>query len=86
MIFVQARGPPRPSGMHPHQENDMRCLRKVAAVLLAVAAGTAPTASVEAQQPTGVVFENVRIFDRSSDRLTEPSNVLIVGNIIKRSV
>ena len=60
----------------------MRCLRKVAAVLLAVAAGTAPTASVDAQQPTGVVFENVRIFDRSSDRLTEPSNVRIVGNII----
>ncbi len=37
-------------------------------------------------KPTGVVFENVRIFDRSSDRLTEPSNVLIVGNIIKGSV
>jgi len=64
----------------------MRCLRKVAAVLLAVAAGTAPTASVDAQQPTGVVFENVRIFDRSSDRLTEPSNVRIVGNIIKGGV
>jgi imidazolonepropionase-like amidohydrolase len=61
----------------------MRDFLKMAAVLLAVAAGAAPTASAQAQQPTGVVFENVRIFDGSSDRLTEPSNVLVVGNIIK---
>ena len=60
----------------------MRFFRKVAAVL-ALAAGAVPTASLHAQQPTGVVFENVRIFDGSSDRLTEPSNVLVVGNIIK---
>ena len=61
----------------------MRDFLKTAAVLLAMAAGAAATASAQAQQPTGVVFENVRIFDGTSDRLTEPSNVLVVGNTIK---
>jgi imidazolonepropionase-like amidohydrolase len=34
-------------------------------------------------QPTAVLFENVRIFDGSSDRLSPPSNVLVVGNVIQ---
>jgi imidazolonepropionase-like amidohydrolase len=34
-------------------------------------------------QPNGILFENVRIFDGVSDRLSEPSSVLIVGNTIK---
>jgi imidazolonepropionase-like amidohydrolase len=33
--------------------------------------------------PTSVVFENVRIFDGTSDRLSGPSNVLVTGNVIK---
>ena len=38
-----------------------------------------------AQQPppSGVIFENVRIFDGSSDQLSDPSNVLVVGNRIQ---
>ena len=31
---------------------------------------------------TGVIFENVRIFDGSSEKLSEPQNVLVVGNVI----
>ncbi len=30
----------------------------------------------------GVLFENVRIFDGTTDRLSGPSNVLVVGNVI----
>lgn len=45
------------------------------------AAATAPPAP--SAQPTSVLFENVRIFDGSSDRLSLPSNVLVVGNVIQ---
>src|SRR5262249_17237798 len=44
--------------------------------LAAVARAQAPTSSA-------VVFENVRIFDGTSGRLSGPSNVLVVGNVIK---
>lgn len=33
--------------------------------------------------PSAVVFEHVRIFDGKSDRLSEPANVLVVGNVIR---
>jgi len=36
-----------------------------------------------AAQPKGVLFENVRIFDGVSDKLSAPMNVLVVGNLIK---
>jgi imidazolonepropionase-like amidohydrolase len=42
--------------------------------------------SARAQQqaaPSGVLFENVRIFDGTATRLSVPSNVLVVGNSIK---
>jgi imidazolonepropionase-like amidohydrolase len=45
------------------------------------AAATAPQTS--SAQQTGVLFENVRIFDGSSDRLSPPSNVLVVGKVIQ---
>jgi len=45
------------------------------------AAATAPPAP--SAQPTGLLFENVRIFNGSSDRLSPPSNVLVVGNVIQ---
>ena len=32
---------------------------------------------------TSVLFENVRIFNGTDDRLSSPSNVLVVGNVIK---
>jgi imidazolonepropionase-like amidohydrolase len=49
--------------------------------LLATAA-TLP-ASAQQGQPTAVLFENVRVFDGMSESLSEPANVLVVGNVIR---
>ena len=35
------------------------------------------------ERPSAVIFENVRIFNGTSDRLSGASNVLVVGNVIK---
>ncbi len=40
-------------------------------------------ARAQSAQTKGVLFENVRIFDGVSDRLSAPMNVLVVGNTIK---
>ncbi len=40
-------------------------------------------ASTQAPQPTAVIIENVRIFDGTADQLSAPSNVLVVGKVIK---
>jgi imidazolonepropionase-like amidohydrolase len=47
--------------------------------------GLAATAGAQGPvpQPTAVLFENVRVFDGISDRLSAPSNVLVVGNVIR---
>jgi imidazolonepropionase-like amidohydrolase len=47
--------------------------------------GFAATRAAHAQgpQPTAVVMENVRIFDGTSPRLSAPSNVLVMGNVIQ---
>jgi imidazolonepropionase-like amidohydrolase len=45
--------------------------------------GHANGAHAQTSQPNGVLFENVLIFDGKSDRLSAPSNVLVVGNVIK---
>jgi imidazolonepropionase-like amidohydrolase len=45
--------------------------------------GQANRAHAQSAQPKGVLFENVLIFDGKSDRLSAPSNVLVVGNVIK---
>jgi imidazolonepropionase-like amidohydrolase len=42
-----------------------------------------PAQAPSPQQPAGVLFENVRIFNGSADRLSAASNVLVVGNTIK---
>jgi imidazolonepropionase-like amidohydrolase len=42
-----------------------------------------PDLAAAAAQPNGVLFENVRIFDGVSDKLSTPTNVLVVGNVIK---
>jgi imidazolonepropionase-like amidohydrolase len=41
-------------------------------------------ASAQASQSTGVLFENVRIFDGTSNRLSAPSNLLVVGGVIQK--
>jgi imidazolonepropionase-like amidohydrolase len=62
------------------------CLRNglaglVASFLPLVTGAASPTAP---QSPTSaVLFENVRVFDGTSARLSAPSNVLVVGNLIQ---
>ncbi|KPF69126.1 hydrolase [beta proteobacterium AAP99] len=51
------------------------------AASLPVLAQTKPAAPPPAP---AVLFENVRVFDGKSDRLSAPSNVLVVGNVIRR--
>ena len=46
--------------------------------------GAATPARAQKTQPTAAIFENVRVFDSASGKLTGPSNVLIVGNLIKK--
>jgi imidazolonepropionase-like amidohydrolase len=57
-------------------------MRNAVIVIAALAGGaqaqTGATAPVEA-----VLFENVRVFDGKSDRLTAPVNVLVAGNLIQ---
>jgi len=53
----------------------------IAFLVIGCAVGT-PTRA-QAPQPTGVIIENVRIFNGTSDRLSSPSNVLVIGNVIK---
>ena len=58
-------------------------LKDVLSALLILCCATTQVVHAQDRQPTGVVFENVRIFDGTSDRLSAPSNVLVVGNVIK---
>jgi len=45
---------------------------------LAQASATAP-----APKPSGVLFENVRVFNGTADKLSAPANVLVMGNVVK---
>ena len=58
----------------------LKALLKALVVLICAAT---QTAHAQAPQATGVIFENVRIFSGTSDRLSGPSHVLVVGNVIK---
>jgi imidazolonepropionase-like amidohydrolase len=51
--------------------------------MLIVACAAAPAAPAQDAPAASVVIENVRIFNGTSDRLSAPSNVLVVGNVIK---
>jgi imidazolonepropionase-like amidohydrolase len=62
----------------------MQLHRNISSIaLLALGCAVATATRAQAPQPTGVIIENVRIFKGTSDRLSAPSNVLVVGNIIK---
>lgn len=50
---------------------------------LALGLCSAPVVLAQAPPPAAVVFENVRIFNGAAGKLSGPSNVLVVGNIIK---
>ena len=51
--------------------------------LLVLGGAMSPAVFAQGAASTGVIFENVRIFDGTVDRLSGPSNVLTVGNVIK---
>ncbi|HTO47128.1 MAG TPA: amidohydrolase family protein [Burkholderiales bacterium] len=44
---------------------------------------SAPVALAQDRPPDGVLFENVRIYSGTAERLSAPSNVLVVGNVIR---
>lgn len=57
-----------------------------AAGLVCLIAGLFPAlaqSQAKPATPTGVLFENVRVFDGKSKSLTPPGNVLVVGNVIQ---
>ena len=51
--------------------------------ILILSCVTAHAVHAQKSQVTGVIIEDVRIFDGRSDRLSAPSNVLVVGNVIR---
>jgi imidazolonepropionase-like amidohydrolase len=51
--------------------------------LLILCCTMAQLSLAQVPQSAGVLFENVRIFDGTSNKLSPPSNVLVVGNLIK---
>lgn len=55
-----------------------RRLFLVSASILAVGLGD----NVRAQEPAATLFQNVRVFDGVSSALSEPTNVLVKGNVI----
>jgi imidazolonepropionase-like amidohydrolase len=55
----------------------------VLGALLVAGCAIAPAAHAQTPAPASVIFENVRIFDGKADKLSAPSNVLVVGNVIK---
>jgi len=57
--------------------------KDVLRALLVLGSAAVLTAQAQDPQPVEVMIENVRIFNGTSDRLSAPSNVLVVGNIIK---
>jgi len=50
--------------------------------MLVLCSANVQTKAQQAPQPASVIFENVRIFNGTSDQLSAPSNVLIMGNVI----
>jgi imidazolonepropionase-like amidohydrolase len=50
--------------------------------VLVVACLSVPVALAQ-DRPSGVLFEDVRVFNGTSDRLSAPSNVLVVGGVIR---
>jgi imidazolonepropionase-like amidohydrolase len=61
--------------MHRLRENLLNAV-------LVVGCLSAPVALAQ-DRPSGVLFENVRVFNGTSDRLSAPSNVLVVGGVIR---
>src|SRR5262245_12872391 len=76
--------PPGPDRVRPLFSVGV-CMQALRRILISVVMVTAVALAAVAQAPPSpaVVFENVRIFDGKSDRLSGASNVLVIGNVIK---
>lgn len=64
------------------QSGSIRCLGGT--LLLAASLATAVLSTTQAQSPPAVLFQNVRVFDGTSDKLSATTSVLVEGNKIKR--
>ena len=60
----------------------MQHLKTLLSSMLILCSANAQAQAPQASQPASVIFENVRIFNGTSDQLSTPSNVLIMGNVI----
>src|SRR5687767_814697 len=60
-----------------------RNMNSVLAAVCTLTGAGALAAGTQEPQLTGVIFENVRIFSGTADRLSATSNVLVVGNTIR---
>src|SRR5215471_18811411 len=60
----------------------LRFTRLLGALVIFLCATVEATHS-QSNHPAAVIFENVRIFNGTADRLSAPSNVLVVDNVIK---
>ena len=60
----------------------MQPLKTLLSSMLILCSANAQAQAPQASQPASVIFENVRIFNGTSDQLSTPSNVLIMGNVI----
>jgi imidazolonepropionase-like amidohydrolase len=60
----------------------MRLIRTAAGIVTSLAAA-AVLATTAGAAETALLFENVRVFTGTADRLTPPQNVLVVGNVIR---
>ena len=58
-------------------------LRGVVVLLALHCAGLAPEAHGQDAPAGGVLFENVRVFNGKDGVLSQPANVLVVGNTIQ---
>jgi imidazolonepropionase-like amidohydrolase len=64
----------------------MPLIRTAARIVASLAAAAALATTVRAADTAGeraLLFENVRVFTGTADRLTPPQNVLVVGNLIR---
>jgi imidazolonepropionase-like amidohydrolase len=81
VAVVDASRPSGPGRLAQEQAMQIR-LRFVVLALLALVSVPSPAVHAQGAATTGVIFENVRIFDGTGDRLSGPSNVLTVGEVI----
>jgi imidazolonepropionase-like amidohydrolase len=57
--------------------------RNLLAAMIVLGCATGQTTHAQGSQPAGVIIENVRVFNGTTDRLSGPANVLVVGNVIR---